>query len=51
MTVCVFSIVSPTQEFASHSDEADPERIEQIIKRALQDAEWIVQKVNQILQT
>ena len=48
---CTCSVVSPNQEFASHSDEADPERIEQIIKRALQDAEWIVQKVNQLLQT
>ena len=34
------------KEFASHSDETDPERIEQIIRRALQDAEWVVQKVN-----
>ena len=32
------------QEFRSHSDEMDPERIKEIITRSLQDAEWILNK-------
>ncbi|XP_018604047.1 LYR motif-containing protein 9 isoform X2 [Scleropages formosus] len=30
--------------FNSHSDEDDPERIQQIIKRAIDDADWILEK-------
>uniref|UniRef100_A0A8C9W6P9 LYR motif-containing protein 9 n=1 Tax=Scleropages formosus TaxID=113540 RepID=A0A8C9W6P9_SCLFO len=33
------------QGFNSHSDEDDPERIQQIIKRAIDDADWILEKV------
>ena len=33
------------QGFNSHKDETDPERIEQIMSRAAEDAEWIVKKV------
>ena len=29
----------------SHSDETDPFRIQQIINRALEDAEWLLKKV------
>lgn len=35
------------QGFNSHADEKDPERIQQIIDRALQDAEWIIKKYSQ----
>ncbi len=33
------------QNFNSHSDEADPERIKQIIERAAEDAKWVLNKV------
>ena len=33
------------QGFKSHADEDDPERIQQIISRAMEDAKWIAQKV------
>lgn len=32
------------QEFKSHSDETDQARIQQIISRAIEDAEWISTK-------
>ncbi|XP_022096326.1 LYR motif-containing protein 9-like [Acanthaster planci] len=32
------------QGFNSHADESDPNRIQQIITRALQDAEWVLNK-------
>ena len=35
------------QAYNSHSDETDPERIQQIIARAQEDAEWIIKKVKQ----
>ncbi|XP_078598658.1 LYR motif-containing protein 9 isoform X1 [Branchiostoma floridae x Branchiostoma japonicum] len=34
------------QGFNSHEDETDPERIQQIIKKALEDADWILNKYN-----
>ena len=33
------------QEFRSYSDENDNERVQQIIKKAVEDANWVVQKV------
>jgi hypothetical protein len=33
------------QGFKSHADEDDPQRIQQIISRAIEDAKWIAQKV------
>ncbi|CAH3120377.1 unnamed protein product [Porites lobata] len=33
------------QGYASHCDETDPVRIQQIINRAVQDAEWLVKKL------
>uniref|UniRef100_A0A3B3SD13 LYR motif-containing protein 9 n=1 Tax=Paramormyrops kingsleyae TaxID=1676925 RepID=A0A3B3SD13_9TELE len=33
------------QGFNSHVDEDDPERIRQIIKRAIEDADWVLNKV------
>ncbi|CAM9959601.1 unnamed protein product [Lampetra fluviatilis] len=33
------------QGFRSHADEVDPERVQQIIARALQDAHWLLDKV------
>uniref|UniRef100_A0A8C5YAN4 LYR motif-containing protein 9 n=1 Tax=Microcebus murinus TaxID=30608 RepID=A0A8C5YAN4_MICMU len=33
------------QSFRVHSDEDNPERIQQIIKRAIEDADWIMNKV------
>ncbi|XP_060703956.1 LYR motif-containing protein 9 isoform X1 [Hemiscyllium ocellatum] len=32
------------QNFKVHADEDDPERIKQIIKRAIEDADWILSK-------
>ncbi|XP_035213150.1 LYR motif-containing protein 9-like [Stegodyphus dumicola] len=32
------------QSFNSHLDESNPERIKQIMARAIEDAEWIVKK-------
>ncbi|KAF8790714.1 LYR motif-containing protein 9 [Argiope bruennichi] len=32
------------QSFNSHLDETNPERIKQIMSRAIEDAEWIVKK-------
>lgn len=32
------------QAYASHCDETDPQRIQQIIDRAIQDAEWLMKK-------
>jgi len=32
------------QSYASHCDESDPVRIQQIIDRALQDAKWLTEK-------
>ncbi|XP_049628710.1 LYR motif-containing protein 9 isoform X1 [Suncus etruscus] len=34
------------QSFKVHSDEDNPERIQQIIKRAIEDADWIMNKVS-----
>lgn len=33
------------QQFNSHSDESDPERIRQIIDKAVEDSEWLLKKV------
>lgn len=33
------------QEFKIHSDETDSERIQQIIDRAVTDAQWVTKKV------
>uniref|UniRef100_A0ABI7YGH8 LYR motif-containing protein 9 n=1 Tax=Felis catus TaxID=9685 RepID=A0ABI7YGH8_FELCA len=33
------------QSFRVHSDEDSPERIQQIIKRAIEDADWIMNKL------
>ena len=35
-----------TQEYSTHSDEEDPERIDQIMQRAVQDMEWIIEKAS-----
>ncbi|XP_078539666.1 LYR motif-containing protein 9 isoform X1 [Lissotriton helveticus] len=32
------------QSFRVHADEDDPERIQQIIKRAIEDADWVMSK-------
>jgi len=32
------------KEYAQHRDEDDPERVEQIMERALKDADWILKK-------
>ncbi|OBS68609.1 hypothetical protein A6R68_02842 [Neotoma lepida] len=37
------------QGFRVHSDEDNPERILQIIKRAIEDADWIMNKVSACL--
>ena len=34
-----------TKGFGQHSDETDPERIQQIILRAVEDSKWILNKV------
>ena len=45
MVVKNWYTISP-QGFRSHADEVDNERIRQIITRAVEDAEWIMKKVN-----
>ncbi|KFP82613.1 LYR motif-containing protein 9, partial [Acanthisitta chloris] len=32
------------QSFKVHADEDDPERIQQIIRRAIEDADWVMNK-------
>ncbi|NXH09487.1 LYRM9 protein, partial [Bucco capensis] len=32
------------QSFRVHADEDNPERIQQIIKRAIEDADWVMNK-------
>ncbi|XP_030392590.1 LYR motif-containing protein 9 [Gopherus evgoodei] len=32
------------QSFRVHADEDSPERIQQIIKRAIEDADWVMKK-------
>lgn len=32
------------QSYASHCDETDPKRVQQIIDRAIQDADWLMKK-------
>lgn len=32
------------QSFKVHADEDDPDRIQQIIKRAIEDADWVMNK-------
>nr|XP_033778104.1 LYR motif-containing protein 9 isoform X2 [Geotrypetes seraphini] len=32
------------QNFQVHADEDDPERIQQIIRRAIEDADWVLNK-------
>ncbi|XP_072163745.1 LYR motif-containing protein 9-like [Diadema setosum] len=32
------------QGFHSHSEETDPERVQQIIEKAVEDAQWILNK-------
>lgn len=34
------------QSYNSHADEDDPDRIRTIIQRAISDADWILNKVN-----
>ena len=34
------------KEYEQHVEEDDPERIQQIIDRAVRDAEWILKKYN-----
>lgn len=46
-TIChskYFSIIRATYE--QHAEEDDPERIQQIIERSVEDAQWIVKKYN-----
>uniref|UniRef100_A0A8W8KIG3 LYR motif-containing protein 9 n=1 Tax=Magallana gigas TaxID=29159 RepID=A0A8W8KIG3_MAGGI len=32
------------QNFNSHTDETDPERIKQIMSKAIQDMQWLLEK-------
>lgn len=36
------------QQFNSHSDETDPERIQAIMDQAVKDMEWIRNKVSEV---
>ena len=38
-------ILIDLQGYEQHVDETDPERLQQIIERSIQDADWIVNKV------
>ena len=44
-----YYVVHVRQGFTAHGDEDDPERIDEIVKKAYQDADWIVQKVGLML--
>ena len=35
--------------FSQHADETDPERVKQIIDRAVEDAKWVVDKVSEFI--
>jgi len=35
---------SVRKEYEQHWDEEDPERVEQIMERAVMDADWVVKK-------
>ncbi|XP_053312285.1 LYR motif-containing protein 9 isoform X1 [Spea bombifrons] len=37
-------LVEAEGSFRVHADEDDPERIHQIIKRAIEDADWVMNK-------
>jgi len=37
------------QSFNTHADETDPDRVQQIISRAIDDAEWVVKKVSSLI--
>jgi len=39
-------LVLPLQNFKTYSDETDPDRVQQIISRAVEDAEWVIKKVS-----
>ena len=47
--MCVFG--AHLQGFTQHSDETDPERVKQIISRAVEDGKWIVEKVMTVCET
>lgn len=32
------------QQFKSHCDETDPQRVKEIIQRSIEDADWILKK-------
>ncbi len=36
------------QEFTSHSEEMDSERVQEIMTGALKDVQWIVEKVHNL---
>lgn len=44
--LAIISLFLYCQSFRVHSDEDNPERIQQIIKRAIEDADWIMNKVS-----
>ena len=37
------------QSYNSHADESDPDRIQQIIQRSVDDAEWVLKKVSTVV--
>ena len=39
------------KSFNTHSDETDPDRVQQIISRAVEDADWVVKKVGYSVHT
>ena len=40
----IFLFISFRKEYEQHCEEDDPERIQQIMDRAVKDAEWILKK-------
>nr|XP_012304821.1 LYR motif-containing protein 9 isoform X5 [Aotus nancymaae] len=43
-SIDIYGTSVTVQSFRVHSDEDNPERIQQIIKRAIEDADWIMNK-------
>ena len=37
-------MIDVRKEFEQHSEEDDPERIQQIMERGVKDADWILKK-------
>ena len=46
LVTAVLTLFDCRKEYEQHSEEDDAERVQQIIDRAVRDAEWILKKYN-----